>query len=76
MLLDAPVDVARKRAGARGAPDRIETEQNEFFERARACYLELAETEPDRFVVIDATAELDAVQAAARAAVTALLDNN
>ena len=35
ILLDAPVDVAMKRAGRRGSPDRFEIEKTEFF-RTRA----------------------------------------
>ena len=74
VLLDAPVEMAMQRAGSRGAPDRIETERDEFFERARACYLELAEAEPDRFAVIDASADLATVRAATAAVVSELLD--
>ena len=74
VLLDAPVELARQRAGLRGQPDRIETERSEFFERARACFLDLAEQEPERFAVIDASHDLATVQAASRLAVDQLLD--
>ena len=63
ILLDAPVDIGMARASRRGAPDRIEREKHEFFERVRACYLTLAEREPNRFVVIDTTRSLEDVQA-------------
>ena len=53
ILLDAPVEVGMARAGGRGQPDRIEREQHDFFERVRACYLELASREEDRFVIVD-----------------------
>lgn len=64
VLLDAPVDVGMARAGRRGAADRFEQEQHEFFERVRACYLEIAERETERFVVLDAAGSLENVSGA------------
>jgi dTMP kinase len=64
VLLDAPVDVGMARAGRRGAADRFEREQHEFFERVRACYLEIAEREAERFVVLDAAGSLETVSGA------------
>ena len=63
ILLDAPVEIGMSRAGRRGSPDRIETERVEFFERVRECYLSLAEAEPERFAVIDASRDMDTVRA-------------
>lgn len=62
-LFDAPVNVGMERASRRGSPDRIEKEKHDFFERARAAFLALAEQEPDRFIVIDTTQSLDDVVA-------------
>ena len=62
LLLDAPVAVGMARASGRGAPDRIEREKHDFFERVRECYLALAAQEPNRFVVIDTTRSLEDVQ--------------
>ena len=64
VLLDAPVEVGIGRVGKRGKPDRFEAERFEFFARVRETYLRLAEEEPERFVVIDATQPLETVQAA------------
>ena len=64
ILLDAPVDVGLDRAGRRGAADRFESEEREFFERARACFLAIAEREPERVVVLDATGSLESVSSA------------
>jgi dTMP kinase len=64
ILLDAPVETGMSRAERRGAPDRWETERSEFFTRVRQTYLQLAEAEPDRFVIVDATQDRDAVQQA------------
>ena len=62
ILLDAPVEIGMSRADKRGAPDRFETERAAFFERVRECYLGLAASEPERFVIVDATADMDAVR--------------
>lgn len=64
VLLDAPVEVGISRAGRRGKPDRFEAERFEFFARVRETYLRLAEEEPERFVVVDATQPLESVQTA------------
>jgi len=63
VLLDAPVATALRRAGRRSAPDRFESERSEFFARVREAYLQLADAEPDRFVVIDAGRDIAAVEA-------------
>jgi dTMP kinase len=76
LLLDMPVDTglarARQRNGADG-PDRFEAEQREFFERARAVYLQRARSEPDRFRVLDATRDVDEVTAQVCASLESLL---
>ena len=75
LLLDVGVDVGLARARSRGgAPDRIESEQGEFFERVRAAYLSRARAEPERFRVIDAAQAPEAVVAAARQALSQFLD--
>jgi len=70
--LDAETAVAR-RAKTGSAPDRLEREKVEFFERVRACYLVLAEAEPTRFLVIDATESIEGIQARIRERVSQLL---
>ncbi|MGB5519730.1 MAG: dTMP kinase [Gammaproteobacteria bacterium] len=62
IILDAPVAIGRQRAGQRSTPDRIEKEQNDFFERVRHTYLELARHYPERIAVIDASVAIDKVQ--------------
>ena len=61
ILLDAPVEIGMQRADKRGARDRFEQEQHDFFQRVRECYLQLALNEPDRFVVLDTTQSLEQV---------------
>lgn len=64
ILLDAPVEIGMQRIAGRQAPDRFEAQRAEFFDRVRACYLRLAESDPDRFVVVDASQDLATVNAA------------
>lgn len=73
LLLDAPPALGLGRALARGAADRFETEQVEFFTRVRDAYLALAAREPARFVVIDASQPLETVHASIHAALAARL---
>ncbi|MGA0799996.1 MAG: dTMP kinase, partial [Steroidobacteraceae bacterium] len=79
LLLDVPVMVglerARQRRIERGETvvDRFESETVEFFERVRACYLQLAAASATRFVVIDATQPIERVIGAAEDALSALL---
>lgn len=76
LLLDAPVEVGLARTGRRGDPDRLDSEQADFYARVRETYLSLAEAEPDRFVVVDASGSLDAVSAAIDEFGAMLLSNN
>jgi dTMP kinase len=62
LLLDVPVAIGMARAGKRGSLDRFEQEQVGFFERVRACYLDLARGQVARYRVIDAAQPLDQVQ--------------
>ncbi|TCZ82252.1 dTMP kinase [Lysobacter sp. N42] len=71
LLLDVPVDVGLARARGRGGMDRIESEQEAFFERVREAYLARARSRPQRFVVIDASQPAADVAAAAVAALRA-----
>jgi len=62
VLLDVPVAIGLARASKRGALDRFEQEQVEFFERVRMCYLDLARKHAARYQVIDAARPLEQVQ--------------
>lgn len=74
VLLDAPVETGIRRAGQRGEPDRIEKEKADFFARARDCFLSLAAAEPERFAVVDANRDKQAVGATIEAIINDLLD--
>jgi len=73
VLLDAPAEIGMQRAVNRGETDRLESEQMSFYTRVRAQYIALAENEPQRFTVIDASQPLDAVQAQIAEAIDRLI---
>ena len=61
LILDLPVEMGLERARARrvaageAVADRFEAEALEFFERVRACYLDIARRNAKRCRVLDAT---------------------
>ena len=61
LLLDLPVADGLARASRRSRADRIEQEDLAFFERVRAAFLARAEASPERFAVVDASGDVDAV---------------
>jgi dTMP kinase len=64
LILDVPVDVGLARAAARrGAAqsDRFESEGRGFHTRLRRAYLDIAEREPERCIVLDASVTPDAL---------------
>lgn len=74
ILLDVPSEISRSRLhGARSRYDRLEAEAVDFHDRVRAAYLELAEAEPARIVVIDAERSVDEIAAHVRARVEPFL---
>jgi dTMP kinase len=74
LLLDLPVEAGLARAGGRGgAGDRIGGRGAGFHARVRAAFVALAQAEPQRIVVIDATRDADAVAADIWAAVAPLV---
>ena len=76
LLLDAPAEVGRGRAFARGEADRLDSEEADFYQRVRDGYLQLAAAEPDRFAVVDASQELEQVQAAIALEIKRLLNDS
>jgi len=66
IILDVPVEVGLKRAAARrggAVPDRFESEDLKFHQELRDAYREIAAAEPERCVLIDATADANTVAA-------------
>jgi dTMP kinase len=74
ILLDLGAEAARGRLDeARTRYDRLEAEASEFHDRVRSAYLGLAQAEPDRFLVVDATRPVDEIAATIRDRVSGLL---
>lgn len=76
ILLDAPVETGMARTGKRGQPDRLDIERADFYTRVRDGYLQLAAAEPDRFVIVDASGDLQQVGAAIDAIALELLSDD
>lgn len=62
-LLDVPVEVSYRRIEQRheGKGDRIEAAGRAFFETVRKGFLTLAQQNPQRFVVVDGTQQIEEV---------------
>ncbi len=74
VLLDLDATAASQRRSTTGeAPDRLEREKIDFFEATRTQYLKLADAEPERFLVLDAQASVDELQAQIRTRIDQLL---
>ena len=73
VLLDLDPRIGLARAGARSALDRLEADTLQFHEAVRAGFLALAAEAPDRYLVLDATADEVAVAEQVAAALAARL---
>lgn len=64
LMLDLPVADGLRRAGLRaGYENRYEQMSADFHERLRAGFLSIARADPQRCAIIDASRDIDAVQA-------------
>lgn len=62
-LLDLPVEVGLSRRVASGEPlNRFDADSRAFHERVRAYFLSAAQSQPERWKVIDASAAQDVVE--------------
>jgi dTMP kinase len=70
LVLDVPVAVSRQRSASRGgAADRYEAMDDDVHQRIRDGFLARAASHPERYAVVDATGNVDAVFADLRAVV-------
>lgn len=60
-LLDVPVEVGLKRRNGTSKNDRLDLESLEFHKKVREAYLKLAESEPERWEVIDASKSIEEI---------------
>lgn len=70
LLLDIDVRIGLQRKKGGGEWNRLDAYAQEFHERARNGYHELARAEPERWVIIDAGLPAEQVQTAIRETVT------
>jgi dTMP kinase len=70
VVLDVPPEQGMARFEER---DRIEGESVEFHQRVRDMFLQLASGQPEHYLVVDASASIDAIAAEIRARVEPLL---
>jgi dTMP kinase len=74
VLLDLSAEDGRERiAATRDTYDRLEAEADDFHERVRQGFLDLAAAEPSRFLVLAATEPIEAIAAAIQTRVVSLL---
>ncbi len=75
LLFDLPARLARERAAARGSgqADRLDREALAFYERVREGYLAIAASDPERVKLVDASGDIEATAAGARAVLDAFL---
>jgi len=62
LLLDLPVEVGLQRRAESDKQDRLDMEGAEFHHKVRQAYLDLAQSEPKRWVTIDAAKSLEEVE--------------
>jgi dTMP kinase len=73
VLLDLPPEVGLARARGRAVADRLESESLDFHQRVRQTFLALAESDPDRYLVVNARQTPDEIAAVIRVRVAELL---
>jgi dTMP kinase len=74
VLLDLEASKASARRSKTGEePDRLEREKIEFFENVRQAFLDLANAEPNRWLVINADQAVEDMQSQIRTRVASLL---
>lgn len=73
VFIDVPLDAGRTRSGARGEADRMESESDDFHRSIHLTFGQLAESNPERYAVIDGNHSIDEVHAQVLEAVQQIL---
>ena len=60
-VLDLPYETALERIGSRGTPDRMEGKGEEYHKRVRQGFLKLAALDPGRYLLLDASENIETV---------------
>jgi dTMP kinase len=74
LLLDLPAEEGLQRRQKGGSWNRLDAYEIDFHRRARAGYLKMAEANPARWAVVDASKPFESVQHALQEIVAARLD--
>jgi dTMP kinase len=69
VILDLPVEIALARAAARSPADRFERLDRDFHEKLRRGFRQIADENPTRCILIDASGDPETVHLAVVAAV-------
>ena len=72
ILMKAPVDMCLERVNQRHIKDRFDKETASFFAAAQEKYLQRAEQDPERFLVIDSSTNINKSLEEAKQAIQAL----
>jgi dTMP kinase len=79
LFFDIPIEKAILRTSSRTddetVKNRMDRETTEFYERVRKSYLKIAENEPGRFRVIEASGSIEEVHAKVSAVMTEFLES-
>lgn len=80
LFFDLPIEQALQRTNSRSSDtgerrNRMDKETAEFYERARQAYLAIAENEPERFRVVDASGSTDEIKKVVLEIVTEFLSD-
>jgi dTMP kinase len=77
LLFDVPVEEStirtNRRSNTRNKPYRLDIENDDFYHRVRAAYLDIAATEPDRVKVIDSSGPVEVTQERVRTLLSTFL---
>jgi dTMP kinase len=80
LFFDIPVNIAISRTTSRSVDgekkNRMDSETIEFYERVRRAYLKIAENEPVRFRIVDASGAIDEIKKQVLESVTEFLKKN